>query len=309
MNGSVVSTSVLLSVVSATALSAGAPACRVVGATSKQDVRLATLACETAEARFKQLFRADTEPMVIVLSGDGADLRAEWVLHWHTSDELRRFATRAGLIGSEVESHVTEQWEEVLPHEIGHVFVWQYLENRRARRIAGEYATPLPDWFEEAVAIWMEPEHLRRQRLIMARIFWQDLPPIEDIVHGEHPRAHDPDPATITWEREAAPCEGACPDSAIKVTVRQFPDGRVVVDTQYVAAYPWEVDGRDYYYPQVYSVLAYIHDVGGYEAVNTIARRLRRNPRDPNHLRNLPNLPSDLHTLDQAWRSWLQNKR
>ncbi len=293
----------------AVAVAANAQPCRVVGAASEADVRLAILACEDAEARFKQLFRAGTEPIVILLSGDAADLRAEWVLHWHTGDELRRFAIRAGLSGSEIESHVTEQWEEFLPHEIGHVLVWQYLENRRARRIAGEYATPLPDWFEEAVAIWLEPEHLKRQRMIMARIFWQELPHIKEIVHGKHPRAHDPDPATITWERETVPCEGSCPDSAMRVTVQQFPDGRIAVDTQYVAAYPWEVDGRDYYYPQVYSLLAYIHDVGGYEAIDTIARRLRRNPRDPNHLRNLPNLPSDLDGLDRAWRKWLQTKR
>lgn len=303
-------TSILLSVIAAIAVSADAQLCRVIGAASEDDVRFTTLACEAAQARFEQLFRADTEPIVIVLSGDAADLRAEWVLHWHTNDELQRFAERAGLTGSEVESHVTEQWEEFLPHEIGHVFVWQYLENRRARRIAGEYATPLPDWFEEAVAIWMEPEHLRNQRLVLARVFWQSLPPIEDIVYGKHPRAHDPDPATITWERETGPCEGTCPDSAIRVTVKQFPDGRIAVDTTYVSTnYPWEVDGRDYYYPQVYSILAYINDVGGYEAVNTIARRLRRNPRDPNHLLNLPNLPSDLANLDRAWRTWLQQKR
>jgi len=302
-------TSIVLSVVATIALSAGAQPCRVVGATSEQDVRFATLACEAARDRFEELFQADTEPIVIVLSGDGADLRAEWVLHWHTGDELRDFALHAGLIGSEVESHVTEQWEEFLPHEIGHVFVWQYLENRRARRIAGEYATPLPDWFEEAVAIWMEPEHLRNQRLVMARIFWQSLPNLEDIVNGEHPRAHDPDPATITWERETGSCEGSCADSAIRVTVKQFPDGRIAVDTQYVAAYPWDVDGRDYYYPQVYSLLAYINDIGGYEAVNTIARRLRRNPRDASHLENLPNLPADLEDLDRAWRAWLQEKR
>jgi len=301
---------IVLPLVAAIAVSAQAQPCRVVGAADEGDVRFVTLACEAAQARFEQLFHADTEPIVIVLSGDAADLRAEWVLHWHTSDELRRFALRAGLIGSEVESQVTEQWEEFLPHEIGHVFAWQYLENRRVRRIAGEYATPLPDWFEEAVAIWMEPEHLRNQRLVMARIFWQSLPPIEDIVYGEHPRAHDPDPATITWARETGPCEGSCPDSAIRVTVKQFPDGRIAVDTQYIAAaYPWEVDGRDYYYPQVYSLLAYIHEVGGYEAVNTIARRLRRNPRDPNHLLNLPNLPPDLDNLDRAWRAWLQTKR
>jgi hypothetical protein len=302
-------TSILLSVIAAIAVPADAQPCRVVGATSEVDVRFAKLACEAAQERLEELFRAETEPIVIVLSGDGADLRAEWILHWHTGDELRDFALRAGLIGSEVESHVVEQWEEFLPHEIGHVFVWQYLENRRARRIAGEYATPLPDWFEEAAAIWMEPEHLRNQRLAMARIFWQSLPSVADIVNGVHPRTHDPDPATITWERETGPCEGSCPDSAIRVTVRQFPDGRTAVDTQYVAAYPWEVDGRDYYYPQVYSLLAYIHDVGGYEAVNTIVRRLRNNPRDPNHLENLPNLPSDLDDLDRAWRAWLQKKR
>ena len=68
-------TPILVPIVAAIAIAASAQPCRVVGAASDSDIRLAALACEDAEARFRQLFRAGTEPLVIVLSGDAADVR------------------------------------------------------------------------------------------------------------------------------------------------------------------------------------------------------------------------------------------
>ena len=284
------------------AASGGEP-CRIVGATSDQDARFAMQACEAAQTRFEELFRTSTRSVTIVLSGDTDDPRAEWVLHWHTSDDLRQFAKLGGLIGPEVDAYVAEQWEESLPHEIGHVLVWQHLSTHWTPPIPDEYATPLVDWFEEAVAIWMEPPHLRNQRLAIARIFSSSLPPTQHIAYGQHPREGESDRPAVVWVREYS-------DRLMKISIREDADGRVSVDTQYVD-YPDPgeyFDGSGYYYPQVYSLLAYIHEVGGDAAIDEIVRRLRANPRDPDHLLNLPNLPADLEALDHAWRAWLKEQ-
>ena len=282
--------------------SSGDP-CQIVGATSDQDAWFAMQACEAAQVRFEELFRTASGSVTIVLSGDTDDPRAEWVLHWHTSNELRRFAKLGGLIGPEVDAYVARQWEESLPHEIGHVLVWQLLSTPWTPPVPNEYATPLVDWFEEAVAIWMEPRHLRNQRLAIARIFSSNLPPTQHIVYGQHPRDGESDRPAVVWGRDYS-------DRLMKISVWEDADGRMSVDTQYVD-YPdpsGHFDGSNYYYPQAFSLLAYIHEVGGNAAIDEIVRRLRTDPRDSDHLLNLPNLPADLEALDRAWRAWLKEE-
>lgn len=242
--------------------------CTVGGSTAAAtDVERAKLACRTARARFGELF-GDTVPDVHVVLHEDAGYQVASagrmaIVFWPGSDALSADESRQGWVAA--------QWEEVLPHEVMHALTMARFYSDGGADGHGGYGTPLPDWFEEGIAIWGEPAHSREGRLRQAR----ELPParrdIAVILGSTHPVAGN--------AAMMAPVPGA----------------------------PVPRDERlRAFYPQSIAALAFVHDVGGAGAVQELARRLVKAPDDPGALLSLPGLPGDAQELAEAWESWMQ---
>ena len=243
--------------------------CVVSGAGAAADVARAQSACETARARFSALFGVEA-PSAIVMLRDQAGYRttasgATAVVHWNTGTALSaQFGT-----GSAAQKQIEQQWTDVLPHEIAHALMIAHFFAHGGASTHRGYGTPIADWFEEAVAIWAEPETSRATRLAQAR----KLPPVrqdlEAILAGPHPAASG---GVYLAARSGGPLSNG--------------------------AAMWA------FYPQSYAVLAFVHAHGGTPAVAALTRRLDRHD-GVELLLGLPGLPAERSELLAAWRRWL----
>jgi hypothetical protein len=169
---------------------------------------------------------------------------------------------------------VERQWSEVLPHEIMHALTMArfYADSDAVEH--GGYGTPLPDWFEEGIAIWAEPAESRLGRLEQARALSEHRRDLATILRSAHPAAADP---SIIAARPGA----AVPrDEALRA-----------------------------FYPQAIAVIAFVHEAGGTAAMHELAARLVRKPGDPLALLGLPGLPAGEAELLTAWDRWLLGER
>ncbi|HEX7049193.1 MAG TPA: hypothetical protein VF188_03190 [Longimicrobiales bacterium] len=255
---------------------APAASCEVVGAdAAPADVARARAACETARARFAELFGAPV-PGVRVILQDRAGYRtgtqgARAAVVWPTSEAMT--ARVEG--GAAAERHVAMQWREVLPHEIAHTLLAARFFPEETGEGAGDpegavYGTPLPDWLDEGVAIWAEPLESRRRRLAQARALPEARRDLRAILTSTHPGA----------------------GNAAALAVR---DG---------AAVPPDEALRDFY-PQSIAVLAFLYDRGGREAVRDLVRRIAAGATLPAAVAGLPGLPARFEDVAAAWEEWL----
>jgi hypothetical protein len=241
------------------------------------DETRARSACQIARARFAELF-GDPVPGVRVILWEEAHyrmglLRGEAAIFWPSSQALApRTDDRTA-----AEEHVASQWREVLPHEISHLLLAvRFFRDAPASRV-GEYGTPLPDWLDEAVAIWAEPTESRQRRIEQAR----ELPPeyldLRAILVTPHP-ATGQSAAYIARDGTARPAD---------FTLWAF-------------------------YPQAIAVLAFIYEHGGTAATTELVRRLTSDPAEPagpRVLAELPGLPVDVAGIETAWSEWLENRK
>jgi hypothetical protein len=236
---------------------------------SAADEARARAACEAARARFVSLFGPDV-PRVVVLVQERTGYRigildGKAVVLWPGSDALEA-RVRDGPAGR---AWIASQWSDVLPHEIGHALTAALFFPDGQFRPTG-YGTPLPDWFEEGVAVWTEPEASRERRLEAGR----SLPPgrldLRTILTMRHPAAGD-------------------------TAALAFRDGSSIPADPAL----WD------FYPQSAAVLGFILDRGGPAAVRELARRLDEDPDDPYAIVALPGLPASFRAVDAAWREWL----
>ena len=201
-----------------------------------------------------------------------------------------------------------EQWQEVLPHELGHIMLGAFLYSP-GRVLTGEYGTYMPDWVDEAVAISMEPDSTRANRLDQARDF-ASLPSLAEVLGFRHPFSGSRIEAFSTRILSSPPCDGPCarerPGDTRIITERVFRDGRVTVDTTYVAGErALEADPLARFYILSYALWAYIEAHGGRRATDLLIERLRRNPRDVAAVVGLPGLPRTAAAIETDWRRWL----
>jgi hypothetical protein len=167
--------------------------------------------------------------------------------------------------------HVASQWRDVLPHEAMHAMVAAHFF-AAGDDLSAAYGTPLPDWFEEAVAIWAEPESQRGLRLAQARNLPPELRVLSGILATPHPAADNP---ALLAARDGA----ALPrwDRAL-----------------------WA------FYPQAIAVLRFVHDAGGAAAVQVLAARLLAgHASDATVLAGLPGMPAEAAEVILAWERWL----
>jgi hypothetical protein len=286
--------------------------CAVTGGAPRADVVRAQTACAQARQRFKMVVGEPPGGSITLSSQSALSTYVEesrWSLTWPTSALLERSAPR-GNADAGTRRFLEEQWNDVLPHEIGHIMLGAWLFSP-GRVPIGEYGTYLPDWVDEAVAISMEPDTTRRERLAQARAFIRP-PSLEEVLSAHHPYQRARDEAFSTHVLSSPPCEGPCPGRARPndtriITSRIFRDGRVTIDTTYVAgARTLEVDPLARFYILSYALWAYVESRGGRDATAALLDRLRRNPRDQAALAGLRGLPATLGAVEADWRVWLK---
>jgi hypothetical protein len=280
-------------------------------------VRHALDACARARMRYAELFGHAAPAGRLTLSEQAGFVAGTqgplWIFQWPVESRLREEATASGRSGASLDEFLREEWRETLPHEIGHVMLAaDFFPNGGASR-PGEYATILPDWFDESVAIWMEPDALRAQRLERARQIAP--PPIAAVLAHRHPQAAESREFYSTRIVTRGPCAGDCigvdrPDETQRVRTRIRRDGTVVVDTVYSSPSATNDDVvGSHFYEYSLAALTYVSERGGRRATAELGRRLRANPALTLPLLGLPGLPNDSTALEADWRRWLLASR
>lgn len=234
------------------------------------DETRARAACANARASFAELF-GDPVPSVRIILWEEPHyrmglLRGEAAIFWPSGQALApRTADPAA-----AERHVAAQWREVLPHEIAHLLLAVRFFRDSPATPAGGYGTPLPDWLDEAVAIWAEPLESRQRRVEQARELPADLLDLKTILTMPHPAAGR-SAAYTSRDGTARPADFNL----------------------------WA------FYPQSIAVLTFVYEHGGTAATRELVERLRNNPDEMLAITGLPGLPSDFAGVDAAWKEWL----
>lgn len=232
----------------------------------------------------------------------------KWHLRWPVSARLREAAKSLG----KTDPSIMEEWETTLPHEIGHVMLAAYFYPDALPIADGEYGTPLPDWFDEAVAVWMEPPAMRQERLSQARSMLTQAD-LAQILLRRHPFANQADGAYQTRIVLNGPCRKTCvgkrprPMDTQRIVNRVFRDGRVEAETTYFAGDSLARDEPEArFYAHSFAILQYIVDRGGRPAVQELSARLNQKRFDASLLIGLPGLPADSTSLERDWHLWLR---
>jgi hypothetical protein len=248
-------------------------ACRIEGdALTAADERLARSACEAARRRFVELVGAAPAALIFVEERDGyriGILDGQAVVLWPSSRIMRARVGAGAGTGAGADAYVASQWSDVLRHEVAHALTAAHFFPDGEFESTG-YGTPLPDWFEEGLAIWAEPAPSRETRLAAARALPAERLDLEAILTMRHPAAANP-AALAVRDGAAAPRDQAL----------------------------WD------FYQQSIAVLSFVHDEGGPEAVRELATRLRSDPADDRAIVGLPGLPDSFAEVRAAWRDWI----
>jgi hypothetical protein len=246
------------------------PPCTVGGASAHAaDEARALAACDIARQRFSELF-GQTSPRAHVVLHDQPDyevglVQDVGVVFWPATPTLTQVSESRGS---------GRQWAEVLPHELMHALTMAHFYAHRGAVDSAGYGTPLPDWFEEGVAIWGEPAESVAGRLAQARLLPAERLDLQSVLGSRHPAAANPGIVA------AVPGASVPRDDALRA-----------------------------FYPQSIALIAYVHARGGTEAMTELGRRLRANPGDRRALAGLPGLPAAMVAVERDWRAWLQDGR
>lgn len=237
---------------------------------SRRDVERARAACAIARERFRELF-GEPVPAVTIMVGDRDGYRTgltrgKAAVLWPSTEAMR---ARVGT-GARADGHIALQWNEVLPHEISHVLLAARFFPDAHGSGRAPYGSPLPDWIDEGVAIWAEPEASRATRIAQARALPPERRSLVSILTTPHPAATDRDVLSIR-------------------------DGAAIPDDQAL----WE------FYPRAIAALSFLHDAGGRDATSELVRRLIAGAPLPDAVEGLPGLPDDLPEIEAAFDRWL----
>jgi hypothetical protein len=247
------------------------------GSAASGDVRDALAACAAARARFAALFGDPVAPVAIVLRAEpGYRVRLEAggvAVLWPDGAVLAAAAAGGGGDPAAAARQVRSQLQDQLPHEVVHGLLAARFYPDGFVAAPGSYGTPLPDWLEEALAIWAESESNRTGRLAQARRL---------------PAARRELPAIL-----AAPHPGLA--SAPAMASR---DGGPLPDDEALWAF----------YPQSFAVLMFVHERGGAAAVQVLTARLVADPSSTDALAGLPDMPPTMEEVVRAWRHWLDQR-
>lgn len=293
------------------------PACETVGEAPPGDVTSAAASCRAARARWDQLFDESAPGGRILL---GVDTSAavphveggRWVLTLRTSEQIEELARTWSPDLPRAINPTSSYWRAI-PHEVGHRMLAAAAYPDGFPRRADRYGTPLPDWFDEGVATWMEPPEQRRDRLAIAARHIDELPALETLLTMEHPTGREPARALFTETQTYYPCVGECPsrprpDARMRVITRLWADGSTTVDTTFLeqGEESAEEAAAGLYYPASFTLVAYLRDTAGERAMRELRRRLVEDATDVNAVLGLSGLPDRMDELERAWRDWIR---
>lgn len=207
--------------------------------------------------------------------------------------------------------------EAVIPHEAGHHAFGVYVSSLGIFSALNRYSSPLPDWFDEAVATWMESAQLRQQR---TRSVARTSPSLTRLVTLEHPNADlvnpGPNDFRVSTRTVMPPCAKCTflPDSLRRkfqiVDSGTDAAGKPKTIIWYADKSPTKsatLEEREFY-PLSYSLLRFIHTRGGAAAVRELIARYRVNPTPRVEvLSALPGLPASLPAFEKAWHAFLSS--
>jgi hypothetical protein len=283
------------------------------------DLFMARRSCEEARERFAKLFGARAPEVRVVVSREdaiSAGITHGVVTIWFPStDRWEEAAERLGFKHRDADAFVSDQWHNTLPHEIAHQLLVARLFPAGLAPDSMRYGTPLADWFDEAVAIWSEPDSMRERRMADLREIAPHVS-LRDLLQWEHPAAH-PDTADQGFilsrlkqnTHVCAPARCINPANTVdtfNIYTRVRPNGKMVIDTLREAS-PRVALTRELteHYATAIGVLMYVSAKGGTAGVQELERRLRANWRDPDALVGLPGLPDTMDEVEEAWKNWV----
>lgn len=237
---------------------------------SRRDVERARAACEIARGRFGELF-GEPVPAVRILIEDRDGYRTglangKAAVLWPSTRAMR---ARVGT-GARADGHIALHWDEILPHEISHVLLAARFFPDAHGSARAPYGSPLPDWIDEGVAIWAEPETSRETRIAQARALPPERRDLVSILTTPHPAAANREVLAIR-------------------------DGAAIPDDQAL----WD------FYPRSIAALAFLHDTGGRAATSELVRRIIAGAPLPHAVVGLPGLPGELAEIEVAFERWL----
>lgn len=273
-----------------------ATGCVVAGSGDPAEHEWILAECLAAVDRFRHLVEGRVPAGRIILTDDVGTIRADvedgaWTLSWLTTAALREAGRR---LGTDFESMIPA--DVFVRHEVGHSIARAYAYPDGAPDPGDGYATPLPDWLDESLAIWAEPRAMREGRLSRVGAL-PGVPTVAEIAAVEHPqKASGESPfrvtRTVIHRGECADdCEAEERPRSYRITSYIDESGAVRADTTDLGEPPPPDPLRDDFYPLAYALLEYVYQRGGSDAVTRWIERAAREPDSAFTLVGLPGLP------------------
>jgi hypothetical protein len=262
-------------------------------------------ACDSVATRFRKLFGVAPPPGEVSAIGS-----LPWTFTWSSSRWTVGWPRRRVWqdVAAGIDTGMMSQVDMIQAHEIGHVMMFAFFN---ATVTVGEYGTPLPDWFDEAVAIWAEPESSTYERLHRARAIADSSPRIDVIASMRHPMPQS-DSVLFVATAVRGPCRGVCrterPNESRRIRLQVDRRGRTSVDTSYGEPPVESLYAREFY-PLSYALLRFVAEAGGQSAIDSMVARLRAGYSAAELLVGLPGLPRERDALQARWLDWLRRGR
>ena len=185
--------------------------------------------------------------------------------------------------------------ENVLSHEVGHIFLIAYAHARLDRpptdQSGPSYGHPaIPDWFDEGIALLHEPSEMQAERLASLRRQVEagaTLVPLAELFELTHPRAPGQAGGSGPGPEEVVPGIGVSVTSGGART----PEGRLT-------------DLFAIYY-QTSALLQFLREREGDPFIGRVADGLIRGESMTTILGDAHSVPSNLEELERELRAWV----
>jgi len=289
----------------------GAPDVRVPCAIEEGDLDFATLhrTCMYVRERFEVLFGRPASPITIQV-GDTtavtADVRGGRVIYRQPSMAAMSRGRTSALPGDE--GILSREPATLLDHELGHML----LVAESGLDPEG-YGTPLPDWADEAVAVWSESEEQRAEWARAAAALDDVTLDLVAFSALEHPTVGKPrfqhrEVSTRVFRCHVESCEGLRSIARDTFRIIHLIDvnGVSTVDTVFPEDSAFQTLDMTTYYAVASTILRFFHARGGPALVNTLFERMRAGRTGAGTFSNLPRLPPDAEAVNREWRAFVR---